>query len=230
MTEVVKPHRSIRSFVRREGRMTPAQRRALEVLWPRYRIETGDAPLDFAVIFGRCAPLILEIGFGNGDALVAEAATHPEKNYIGIEVHRPGIGNLLRKLESLELKNARAMLADAKDVLAAQIPETSLSGIHIFFPDPWPKQRHHKRRLVQPDFAALVMRKLVPGGYIHLATDWKDYADHMFSVLTRTPGLVEVSELDEFRAMMATRGQTRFERRGRKMGNQIWDLVFQRTN
>jgi len=230
MTEVVKPHRSIRSFVRREGRMTPAQRRALEVLWPRYRIETGDAPLDFAVIFGRRAPLILEIGFGNGDALVAEAAAHPEKNYIGIEVHRPGIGNLLRKLESLELKNARAMLADAKDVLAAQIPETSLSGIHIFFPDPWPKQRHHKRRLVQPDFAALVMRKLVPGGYVHLATDWKDYADHMSSVLTRTPGLVEVSELDEFRAMMATRGQTRFERRGRKMGNQIWDLVFQRTN
>jgi tRNA (guanine-N7-)-methyltransferase len=230
MTEVVKPHRSIRSFVRREGRMTAAQRRALEVLWPRYRIETGDAPLDLAVIFGRRAPLILEIGFGNGDALVAEVAAHPEKNYIGIEVHRPGLGNLVRKLESLELKNARAMLADAKDVLAAQIPETSVSGIHIFFPDPWPKQRHHKRRLVQPDFAALVMRKLVPGGYIHLATDWKDYADHMFSVLTRTPGLVEVSELDEFRAMMATRGQTRFERRGRKLGNQIWDLVFQRTN
>jgi tRNA (guanine-N7-)-methyltransferase len=221
--------RSIRSFVRREGRITPAQQRALKDLWPRYGVETGDVPLDYAVIFGRHAPVILEIGFGNGDALVAEAAARPEYNYIGIEVHRPGIGNLLRKLESSELKNVRVMLADAKEVLAAQIPEASLSGVHLFFPDPWPKKRHHKRRLVQPDFAALVMRKLVPGGYIHFATDWKDYAEHMVSVLSRTPGLVEVSGLDEFKAMMASRGQTRYEQRGRRLGNQIWDLVFQRT-
>ena len=224
-----RPHRPIRSFVRREGRITPAQQRALKDLWPRYGAETGDVPLDYAVIFGRRAPVILEIGFGNGDALVAEAAAHPEYNYIGIEVHRPGIGNLLRKLDSSELKNVRVMLADAKEVLAAQIPEASLSGVHLFFPDPWPKKRHHKRRLVQPDFAALVMRKLVPGGYIHFATDWKDYAEHMVSVLSRTPGLVEVSGLDEFKAMMASRGQTRYEQRGRKLGNQIWDLVFQRT-
>ena len=221
--------RSIRSFVRREGRITPAQQRALKDLWPRYGAETGDVPLDYVVIFGRRAPVILEIGFGNGDALVAEAAAHPEYNYIGIEVHRPGIGNLLRKLDSSKLKNVRVMLADAKEVLAAQIPEASLSGVHLFFPDPWPKKRHHKRRLVQPDFAALVMRKLVPGGYIHFATDWKDYAEHMVSVLSRTPGLVEVSGLDEFKAMMASRGQTRYEQRGRKLGNQIWDLVFQRT-
>ena len=221
--------RSIRSFVRREGRITPAQQRALKDLWPRYGAETGDVPLDYAVIFGRRAPVILEIGFGNGDALVAEAAAHPEYNYIGVEVHRPGIGNLLRKLDSSELKNVRVMLADAKEVLAAQIPEASLSGVHLFFPDPWPKKRHHKRRLVQPDFAALVMRKLVPGGYIHFATDWKDYAEHMVSVLSRTPGLVEVSGLDEFKAMMASRGQTRYEQRGRRLGNQIWDLVFQRT-
>ena len=221
--------RSIRSFVRREGRITPAQQRALKDLWPRYGFEVGEALLDFAVIFGRHAPVILEIGFGNGDALVAEAAAHPEYNYIGIEVHRPGIGNLLRKLESSELKNVRVMLADAKEVLAAQVPEASLSGVHLFFPDPWPKKRHHKRRLVQSDFAALVMRKLVPGGYIHFATDWKDYAEHMVSVLSRTPGLVEVSGHDEFKAMMASRGQTRYEQRGRKLGNQIWDLVFQRT-
>jgi len=221
--------RSIRSFVRREGRITPAQQRALKDLWSRYGFEMGEAPLDFTVIFGRRAPVILEIGFGNGDALVAEAAAHPEYNYIGIEVHRPGIGNLLRKLESSELKNVRVMLADAKEVLAAQISKASLSGVHLFFPDPWPKKRHHKRRLVQPDFAALVMRKLVPGGYIHFATDWKDYAEHMVSVLSRTPGLVEVSGLDEFKAMMASRGQTRYEQRGRKLGNQIWDLVFQRT-
>jgi tRNA (guanine-N7-)-methyltransferase len=222
-------HRSIRSFVRREGRITPAQQRALKDLWPRYGTETGDVPLDYAVIFGRRAPVILEIGFGNGDALVVEAAAHPENNYIGIEVHRPGIGNLLRRLDSLEISNVRVMLADAKEVLTAQIPEASLSGVHLFFPDPWPKQRHHKRRLVQPDFSTLVMRKLVPGGYIHFATDWKDYAEHMVSVLSRTPGLVEVSGLDEFRAMMASRGQTRYEQRGRKLGNQIWDLVFQRT-
>ncbi len=221
--------RSIRSFVRREGRITPAQQRALKDLWPRYSVETGDVPIEYAVIFGRRAPVILEIGFGNGDALVAEAEAHPEYNYIGIEVHRPGIGNLLRKLESLEISNVRVMLADAKEVLTAQIPEASLSGVHLFFPDPWPKKRHHKRRLVQPDFAALVMRKLVPSGYIHFATDWKDYAEHMVSVLSRTPGLVEVSGLDEFKAMIVSRGQTRYEQRGRKLGNQIWDLVFQRT-
>lgn len=221
--------RSIRSFVRREGHFTPAQQRALKDLWPRYGLEAGAALLDFAVIFGRCAPVILEIGFGNGDALVAEAAAHPENDYIGIEVHRPGIGNLLRKLESSEMKNVRVMLADAKEILAAQIPETSLTGLHLFFPDPWPKQRHHKRRLVQSDFAALVMRKLVPGGYIHLATDWKDYAESMASVLSRTPGLVEVSGLDHFTSLIASRGQTRYEQRGRKLGNQIWDLVFQRA-
>ena len=229
MSEATKPLRSIRSYVRREGRITPAQRRAIKDLWPCYGVETGDAPLDYAVIFGRRAPVILEIGFGNGDALVAGTAAHPEYNYIGIEVHRPGIGNLLRKLESSELKNVRVMLADAKEVLAAQIPEVSLSGVHLFFPDPWPKKRHHKRRLVQLDFAALVKCKLVPGGYIHLATDCKDYAEHMGSVLSRTPGLVEVSRLDQFTMMIASREPTRFEQRGRKLGNQIRDLVFQRT-
>ena len=229
MVESAKPLRSIRSFVRREGHITPAQRRALKDLWPRYGIEAGEALLDFAAVFGRHAPVILEIGFGNGDALVAEAAAHPEINYIGIEVHRPGIGNLLRKLESSELKNVRVMLADAKEVLTAQIPEASLSGVRLFFPDPWPKQRHRKRRLVQADFAALVKCKLVPGGYIHLATDCRDYAEHMGSVLSRTPGLVEVSGLDQFTTMIASRGPTRFEQRGRKLGNQIWDLVFQRT-
>ena len=222
-------HRSIRSFVRREGRITPAQQRALKDLWPRYGIEAGDAPLDFAAIFGRRAPVILEIGFGNGDALVTEAAAHPENNYLGIEIHRPGIGNLLRRIESLEMSNVRVMRADAKEVLTAQIPDASLAGFRVFFPDPWPKQRHRKRRLVQSEFAALAVRKLLPGGYIHLATDSKDYAEHMVSVLSRTPGLVESSGLDQFTIMIASRGQTRFEQRGRKLGNQIWDLVFQRS-
>jgi tRNA (guanine-N7-)-methyltransferase len=229
MSEASKPLRSIRSYVRREGHITPAQQRALKDLWPRYGIEAGEALIDFDAVFERRAPVTLEIGFGNGDALVAAAATHPEINYIGIEVHRPGIGNLLRKLESSELKNVRVMLADAEEVLTAQIPEVSLSGIRLFFPDPWPKQRHRKRRLVQSDFAALVKCKLVPGGYIHLATDCKDYAEHMGSVLSRTPELVEVSRLDQFTTMIASREPTRFEQRGRKLGNQIWDLVFQRT-
>lgn len=228
MTLVSRPLRSIRSFVRREGRITPAQQRALKDLWPRYGAGTGDVPLDYAVIFGRRAPVILEIGFGNGDALVAEAAAHPENNYIGIEVHRPGIGNLLRRLESLEISNVRVMLADAKEVLTAQIPEASLSGVHLFFPDPWPKKRHHKRRLVQPDFAALVMRKLEPGGYIHLATDWKDYAEHMVSVLSRTPGLAEVSGSEPFQGLVASRLATRFEHRGRALGHEVRDLVFRR--
>lgn len=229
MTEAARPRRPIRSFVRREGRITPAQQRALKDLWPRYGFEVGEALLDFAVIFGRRAPVILEIGFGNGDALVAEAAAHPEYNYIGIEVHRPGVGNLLRKLESSELKNVRVILADAKEVLAAQIPEASLSGVHLFFPDPWPKKRHHKRRLVQLDFAALVMRKLVPSGYIHLATDWKDYAEHIVSVLSQTPGLVEVSASKPFATLIAARQQTRFEYRGRELGHEVRDLVFQRA-
>ncbi len=229
MTEVVKPLRSIRSFVRRQGRITPAQQRALSELWPRYGIETGAAPLDFATVFGRCAPVILEIGFGNGDALVTEAIARPENDYLGVEVHRPGAGSLLQRLASSELPNVRVMLADAKDVLAMQVPDASLSGVHVFFPDPWPKKRHHKRRLVQSDFAALVTRKLKPGGYLHLATDCQDYAEHMASVLSANPELVAVSGSDQFTARVTSRIQTRFEQRGRKLGNPIGDLVYQRV-
>lgn len=228
MVEPAKPLRSIRSFVRRQGRITPAQQRALSDLWPRYGIETGAAPLDFAAVFGRRAPVILEIGFGNGDALLAEAIAHPENDYLGIEVHRPGVGGLLHRLAVSEISNVRVMLADAKDVLAMQIPDASLSGMHVFFPDPWPKKRHHKRRLVQSDFAALVTRKLRSGGYLHLATDWQDYAEHMASVLSATPGLVAVSGVDQFVDRVASRIQTRFERRGRKLGHAVQDLVFQR--
>ena len=187
-------------------------------------------PLDFAVVYGRRAAVILEIGFGNGDALLTEAIAHPKNDYLGIEVHRPGVGSLLRRLASSEIPNVRVMLADAKDVLAAQIPDASLSGVHIFFPDPWPKKRHHKRRLVQPDFAALVRSKLGLGGYLHLATDWQEYAEHMDSVLSATPGLVAVTGQHQFTAKVVSRAQTCFERRGRKLGNMIGDLVFQRVS
>lgn len=222
--------RSIRSFVRREGRITPAQQRALKDLWSRYGLEAGEAPIDFVRVFGRAAPVILEIGFGNGEALAAAAAAHPETDYLGIEVHRPGAGSLLRRLSVQGSSNVRVMLADAKEVLATRIPEASLSAVHLFFPDPWPKKRHHKRRLVQPDFAELVRRKLRPGGYIHLATDWRDYADHMVSVLSQTPGLADAGASGQYSKLAEARLSTRFEHRGRKLGHEVRDLVFRRTD
>src|SRR3989304_3879032 len=201
MSEIARPLRSIRSFVRRESRITPAQTRALKQLWPRYGIVEGATALDLSTVFGRSAPVILEIGFGNGEALAATAAAHPENNYLGIEVHRPGAGSLLRRLEAQDLHNVRVMLSDATEILAQRIADASLSAVHLFFPDPWPKKRHHKRRLVQPDFAALVARKLEPGGYFHLATDWPEYAEHMTLVLSQAAGLAAVSDPDHVAAM-----------------------------
>lgn len=215
--------------MRRESRITPAQQRALQDLWPRFGVETGDAPVDFARVFGRRAPVIVEIGFGNGEALAAEAAAHPENNYLGIEVHRPGAGSLLRKLEAAGMNNVRVMLADAKEVLGARIPDESLSALRLFFPDPWPKKRHHKRRLVQPDFAALVARKLEPGGYVHLATDWADYAGQMETVLSQTEGLAAVTDADRLAVLTGARPPTKFEQRGRRLGHAVRDIVFQRT-
>ncbi len=229
MTLFSRPLRTIRSFVRRESRITPAQTRALEQLWPRYGIPEGAAPLDWPAVFGRKAPVILEIGFGNGEILAATAAAHPENNYLGIEVHRPGAGSLLRRLETLGLHNVRVMLDDANEILAERIAEASLSAVHLFFPDPWPKKRHHKRRLVQPDFAALVAHRLQPGGYFHLATDWLDYAEHMATVLSQTAGLTAVSDPDCVAAMIDIRPATKFEQRGRRLGHQVRDLVFQRA-
>jgi tRNA (guanine-N7-)-methyltransferase len=220
--------RSIRSFVRRESRITPAQLRALGELWPRYGIPEGQAPLDWPSVFGRRAPVILEIGFGNGEALAAAAAAHPENNYLGIEVHRPGVGSLLRRIEAGTLSNVRVLLGDASEILAQRIPDASLAAVHLFFPDPWPKKRHHKRRLVQPEFAALVARKLEAGGYFHLATDWPAYAEHMAAVLSRTEGLVDASGEGRFQELVAARLSTRFEQRGRRLGHEVRDLVYLR--
>ncbi len=228
MTFASRPLRTVRSYVRRESRITPAQLRALGELWPRYGIPEGTAPLDWPAVFGRAAPVILEIGFGNGEALVAAAAAHPENNYLGIEVHRPGVGSLLRRLETQDLHNVRVMLGDASEILAQRIPDASLTAVHLFFPDPWPKKRHHKRRLVQPEFAALVARKLEPGGYFHLATDWPAYAEHMAAVLSRTEGLVDASGEGRFQKLVAERLATRFEQRGRRLGHEVRDLVYLR--
>ena len=229
MAEHNRPLRTIRSYVRRESRITPSQTRALNDLWPRYGVETDDAPLDFIRLFGRQAPITLEIGFGNGEALLRSAANHPETNYLGIEVHRPGVGSLLRRLETQAIRNVRVMLGDAKDILADRIPDASLSAVQLFFPDPWPKKRHHKRRLVQPDFSALVASRLEPGGYWHLATDWLEYAEHMAAVLSRTPGLLEAGGTGQYRELVAGRRSTRYEVRGRGLGHEVRDLVYRRA-
>jgi tRNA (guanine-N7-)-methyltransferase len=228
MTLVSRPLRTIRSFVRRDSRITPAQARALTHLWPRYGIPEGATSLDWPAVFGRRAPVILEIGFGNGEALAAAAAAHPENDYLGIEVHRPGVGSLLRRLGEQDLRNVRVMLADASEILAQRIADASLAAVHLFFSDPWPKKRHHKRRLVQPDFAALVTRKLVAGGYFHLATDWPPYAQHMAAVLSRADGLIDASGTGRFRDLVAKRLSTRFEQRGRELGHEVQDLVYLR--
>ena len=228
MSEAKKPHRSIRSFVRRESRITPAQTRALKQFWPRYGIPEDTTLLDWSTVFGRRAPVIVEIGFGNGETLAATAAAHPENNYLGIEVHRPGAGSLLRRIETEALDNVRVMLGDANEILAQRIVDASLTAVNLFFPDPWPKKRHHKRRLVQPDFVALVARKLVPKGYFHLATDWPAYAEQMATVLSGTEGLVDASGNGQFQMLVTERLLTRFEQRGRQLGHDVRDLVYLR--
>jgi tRNA (guanine-N7-)-methyltransferase len=228
MTIASRPLRPIRSFVRRESRMTASQKCALKELWPRYGVGAGAGPLDFDAVFGRQAPVILEIGFGNGDALQASAVENPQNNYLGIEVHRPGIGTLLRNLDASGIENVRVMHADAAEVLMTTIPNDSLTAVRLFFPDPWPKKRHHKRRLVQPEFAELMWHKLKPGGYFHLATDWEDYAAHMRAVLLQTPGFVEVTGQKHFSSLSHGRPPTKFELRGRRLGHGVQDLIFER--
>lgn len=229
MQPSTKPLRPVRSFVRREGRMTPAQRRALEEFWPRYGVLSGEHILDFAALFGRPAAPILEIGFGNGDALLAMAGAHPERDFLGIEVHRPGVGRLLNGLAERGLDNVRIICDDAKEVLARQVPDESLGAVHVFFPDPWPKSRHHKRRLVQADFVELVRRKLVPGGHLHLATDWEHYADHMMGVMTSAPGFENTAGSKQYAPRPEQRPLTKFERRGQRLGHGVWDLIFRRV-
>ncbi len=221
-------HRPIRSFVRREGRITDGQRRALAELLPRYGVGPGEAPLDFVALFGRDAPVHLEIGFGNGEALAAMAAAHPQNNYLGIEVHRPGVGALLRRIEAEDLANVRVACTDAREFLERRIPDGGLSAVYIFFPDPWHKKRHHKRRLVQVEFAELLARRLKPGGLLHLATDWEDYAQHMLTVLAAVEAFENTAQPGPFTPRPEERTLTRFERRGHRLGHGVRDLVFRR--
>ncbi|MES2366927.1 MAG: tRNA (guanosine(46)-N7)-methyltransferase TrmB [Pseudomonadota bacterium] len=216
--------RPIRSFVLRQGRMSVAQQRAHDNLKAVYGIPYAVQALDLAAAFGRDAPKILEIGFGMGDATAIIASAHPENDYLGIEVHGPGVGSLLNQIQERALTNLRIIQHDAVEVLRDMIPDASLAGVHIFFPDPWHKKRHHKRRLIKPDLIALIANKLVPGGYLHCATDWEDYAIQILDVLSGEPSLTNTA--DGYASRPAYRPLTKFEQRGIRLGHGVWDIVF----
>jgi len=222
--------RSIRSFVTRAGRITAAQQRALETLWPQYGLDYREEPLALTALFGREAPCTLEIGFGNGANLVALARAHPQRHYLGVEVHRPGVGRLLLALEQEALTNVRVVCHDAVEVLERQIAPGSLAEVLILFPDPWPKKRHHKRRLIQPAFIALAERALAAGGVLRLATDWQPYALEMLAHLGAAPGLRNLALDGGFVVRPAERTPTRFELRGTRLGHEVWDLAFARRS
>jgi len=212
----------------RGGRITEAQQRALATLWPKYGIELQPGPLDLDTIYGRSAPVTLEIGFGNGDNLAALAAAHPERNYLGVEVHRPGVGRLLLAVEQHQLLNVRVICHDAVEVLTEQIASRALDEVLIFFPDPWPKKRHHKRRLVQAHFVELVAERMHPGGVLRFATDWQPYAQDALAVLSASRQLANLAPDRAFIQRPAERSPTRFEKRGERLGHAVWDLAFRR--
>jgi len=220
--------RSIRSFVVRAGRMGPGQTRALAELGPRFVLPYVAAPFDFAASFGRTAPQVLEIGFGMGDATAAIAQALPGTDFIGVEVHTPGVGALLKQIGERNLANLRLIQHDAVDVLEKMIAPASLAGVHVFFPDPWHKLKHNKRRLIQPALVRLLVSRLAPGGYLHCATDWQPYAEQMLEVLSAEPALRNTA--DGYAPKPDYRPLTKFENRGIKLGHGVWDLVFSRTS
>jgi len=223
-TDLSKRH--IRSFVLRQGRVSPAQQRAVDTLLPRFGIPYVAQPLDLNLAFGRSTPKILEIGFGMGDSTATIALAHPENDYLALEVHTPGVGNLLKLIDAQQIANIRVMQHDAVEVLRDMIVDATLDGVHIFFPDPWHKARHNKRRLIQAQFIAKLVQKIKPGGYIHVATDWQDYAEQVLRVLSEEP-LLENTAAD-YAPRPEYRPLTKFEQRGLRLGHGVWDLVFRR--
>ena len=219
--------RPIRSFVLRQGRLTDAQRRAYQTLLPLWGIPYHPQPLDLDQVFGRNAPRILEIGFGMGEGTAAMAQAHPDTDYLAVEVHTPGVGSLLRRVAELGLGNLRVIQHDAVEVLEHMLPPESMDGVHIFFPDPWPKKRHHKRRLIQPPFVAMVADRLKPGGILHVATDWDDYARHILATLSAEPLLANTAP--GFAPRPDYRPLTKFESRGVRLGHEVWDVIFRRA-
>ena len=220
--------RPVRSFVLRQGRMSPAQQRALDTLLPRFGIAYAPILLDYAAVFGRVAPIIVEIGFGMGETTAALAGANPQNNYLGIEVHGPGVGALLKRIDAAGLTNLRVIQHDAVEVVASMLPLASLAGIHVFFPDPWPKKRHHKRRLLQPVLVHALAQRLAPGGYLHAATDWDEYAQEILATLVAEPSLANTHV--DYAPRPGWRPQTKFEVRGVKLGHGVRDIVFRRRS
>jgi tRNA (guanine-N7-)-methyltransferase len=225
------PWRHIRSFAMRRGHITQGQRRALELGWPRWGVPYAPAELDFAQTFGRRAPTVLEIGFGMGETTAAIAQSRPDVDILGIEVFTAGVGALLKRIDELQLSNIRIVHHDAVEVVRDMIPRDALAGVHVYFPDPWPKKRHHKRRLIAQPFVGLLASRIAPGGYLHCATDWEDYAQQMLQVLGGEPRLV--NRADGFSSEPANplcrRPTTKFNARGERLGHGTWDLMFFRT-
>ncbi|WLO85326.1 tRNA (guanosine(46)-N7)-methyltransferase TrmB [Pantoea agglomerans] len=224
-----RPLRRIRSFVRRQGRLTKGQQQALDTLWPVMGVEYQPEPVDLPALFGREAPVTLEIGFGMGASLVTMAQNTPHQNFLGIEVHAPGVGACLAATKEADVQNLRVMCHDAVEVLEKMIPDNSLRMVQLFFPDPWHKARHNKRRIVQVPFAELVMRKLKLGGVFHMATDWEAYAEHMLEVMNSIDGYRNQSEQQNYVPRPETRPLTKFEQRGQRLGHGVWDLMFERV-
>ncbi len=219
-------HPPIRSYVLRQGRFSRGQQRAYEELLPRFGVPYREGFLDFRATFGRTAPVVAEVGFGMGESTARIAAEHPERDCLAIEVHTPGVGSLLRQVAVAGLVNIRVVQHDAVEVLRDMVAPGSLAAIHVFFPDPWPKKRHHKRRLLRPDFATLAASRLAPGGHLHVATDWQEYAEHALAVLSAEPLLANTAAA--FAERPAWRPQTKFERRGLELGHGVRDLLFTR--
>jgi len=220
------PLRRLRSFVRRQGRLTEGQSRALDTLWDEYGLELSQGPLNFEQVFGNNHPTVLEIGFGDGVSLLEMARTGSDKNFIGVEVHRPGVGKLINDAQRDDVHNIKVFCDDAIDVLEKSITLNSLDGVQLFFPDPWHKKRHNKRRIVQPQFAQQIRAKLKVGGYFHMATDWEPYAEHMMDVMSQAEGYKNSSGNGNYSPRPAYRPITKFERRGERLGHGVWDLIF----
>jgi tRNA (guanine-N7-)-methyltransferase len=221
-------HRTVRSFVLRAGRLTEGQQRALVELWPQYGIEEGEGELDLESLFGNDQPVIMEIGFGNGEATWQMASNEPGRNFLGVEVHKPGVGHLLLKIEEHHIGNLRIACEDAVELLRKRIPDQALSGVRIYFPDPWPKKRHHKRRIVQRPFIDLLARKMNPGGILHLATDWEPYAAHILEVIRASAYFENLSPDGGAGPRPEWRPETKYEKRGERLGHGVYDLVFRR--
>lgn len=221
-------HRTIRSFVRREGRLTPGQQRALDTLWPDYGIDDAEALLDLNTLFGRDAPKVLEIGFGNGASLADMALNQPDHDFIGVEVHRPGVGHLLMAIEEKLLTNVRVACTDAVELIKHRLAPNSLDRVQLYFPDPWHKKRHHKRRIIQPAFVQLLADRIKPGGVLHMATDWENYAEQMLQDVSENSDFINLSETHNYIPRPDYRPLTKFEQRGHRLGHGVWDLLFER--